>query len=249
MNIKKKALKTIEKMTGTHILRTMPRGVDPFYDLFHYVPHLRMNVIFDIGANIGQSCRDYIEKAPESHIYCFEPVERTFSMLTKNFRDYEKIHSYKLAFGAVRGRGRMRLEGPSEMFFLENPTVDSAGGENVEEIDIDTVDHFCAEINIGRINYFKVDTEGGDLDVLLGAKDMLQGQFIDVVEVEAGMNPRNQRHVRFEILKSFLESNSYFLFGIYQQIHEWPSEEPQLRRVNATFISSDVIRSYVVRKR
>jgi FkbM family methyltransferase len=242
MNIKKRALKTIERVTHTHILRTLPRGVDPFYDLSHYVPHLKMDVIFDIGANVGQSCRIYIEKAPGSQIYCFEPVERTFSILTKNFGNYEKIHNYKLAFGATRGKGRVRLQGPSEMFFLESSAADSAGGGDVEEIDIDTVDHFCAEIDIGHINFFKVDTEGGDLDVLLGAKDMLRGQLIDVVEVEAGMNPNNHRHVRFEILKSYLESNSYFLFGIYEQIHEWPSQEPHLRRVNAAFISSDVIR-------
>jgi len=86
-----------------------------------------------------------------------------------------------------------------------------------------------------------VDTEGGDLDVLLGAKKMLQSHLIDLVEVEAGMNPKNHKHVRFEILKGFLEEKGYFTFGIYEQMHEWPSKEPHLRRINAVFISSNVM--------
>jgi len=241
MNITKRMVRIVERLTHAHILRVLPRGVDTFYDLRIYVPHLKMEMIFDIGANVGQSCRTYIERAPHSQIYCFEPVEQTFLTLQHNFREYERVHKFKLAFGAVRGKGNMRLEGPSDMFFLEKLTTESAPGAALEEVAIDTVDHFCFDTNINHINYLKVDTEGGDLDVLLGAKKMLQSHLIDLVEVEAGMNPKNHKHVRFEILKGFLEEKGYFTFGIYEQMHEWPSKEPHLRRINAVFISSNVM--------
>jgi hypothetical protein len=61
------------------------------------------------------------------------------------------------------------------------------------------------------------------------------------VEVEAGMNASNKRHVPFETLKDYLELRSYLLFGIYEQVHEWPTKEPHLRRTNSVFISRRMI--------
>jgi hypothetical protein len=70
---------------------------------------------------------------------------------------------------------------------------------------------------------------------------MLNEQRIDLVEVEAGMNAGNKRHVPFEALKGYLESKSYLLFGIYHQVREWPTNEPHLRRTNPVFISRRMI--------
>jgi len=79
------------------------------------------------------------------------------------------------------------------------------------------------------------------MEVLKGAVNMLTWQKIDLVQVEAGMNPRNRRHVPFESLKAFLESYEYFIFGIYEQVHEWPTGEPHLRRTDTIFISQRLI--------
>lgn len=70
---------------------------------------------------------------------------------------------------------------------------------------------------------------------------MLKEQRMDFVEVEAGMNASNKRHVSFEALKDYLESRSYLLFGIYGQVHEWPTKEPHLRRTNAVLVSRRMI--------
>jgi hypothetical protein len=45
-------------------------------------------------------------------------------------------------------------------------------------------------------------------------------------------------------MKAFLETMDYRLFAIYEQMYEWPSGEPQLRRVNAVFISRTVIEGH-----
>lgn len=86
----------------------------------------------------------------------------------------------------------------------------------------------------------KVDTEGHDLEVLQGGEKLLTEQKIDVIQVEAGMNPSNRHHVPFEALKSYLESKSYLLFGIYEQTGEFMSGHPVMRRANCVFISSDL---------
>lgn len=111
-------------------------------------------------------------------------------------------------------------------------------GVATREVSIETLDRFCEHQGINHIGFLKIDTEGGDFDVLCGAAGMLATQQIDLVEVEAGMNSGNKRHVPFEKLKAILEDSGYLLFGIYEQIHEWPTKEPHLRRTNLVFNSS-----------
>ncbi|MGQ0445984.1 MAG: hypothetical protein ACT4O2_12880 [Beijerinckiaceae bacterium] len=79
----------------------------------------------------------------------------------------------------------------------------------------------------------------------MGADDMLSRHQIDVVQVEAGMNSKNKRHVPFDSFSKFFEQKRYFLFGIYEQVNEWPTNEPHLRRTNLVFISDRVIKANI----
>jgi hypothetical protein len=85
-----------------------------------------------------------------------------------------------------------------------------ATGERVL-VDVTTLDEFCAVQAVERIDILKIDTEGLDLDVLRGARQLLAEQRIGIVEVEAGMHGGNTRHVPFEVLKAYLEANPAFV--------------------------------------
>ena len=102
--------------------------------------------------------------------------------------------------------------------------------ENSESVEIETLSEFCQSMNIDAISLLKIDTEGYDLRVLMGTEDMLRKQKIDLIWVEAGMNPRNRTHVPFEKIKQYLEGMGYLLFGIYEQVPERPTQKPHMRR-------------------
>src|SRR5215468_10193120 len=174
MGIQRKLKRIVETATRTHILRTLPRGSSLFYDIATHLPQLEMVTIFDVGANVGQSCSQYIGNFPQADIYCFEPVSTTFSILEKKLRKYKNVRAFQLALGADRGKGYVRLEGPSDMFFLEKSLPEEARQHSFEQVAVDTVDGFCARMSISHINYMKVDAEGGELDILLGADRMLE---------------------------------------------------------------------------
>lgn len=243
MAIKRQMKKLIENLTGTHIYKILPRGVDLFQDISNLLPTLHVDIVFDVGANVGQSAEMYLGWFPNAQIYCFEPVTETFRQLQEKARNHGRIHCYQLAFGASKKKGEMILQGPSEMFFLQDPArrvlVDGAAMR--EEVRIEALDEFCDGIGINQISYLKIDTEGWDLEVLRGAERMLDEKRVDLLEVEAGMNCTNERHVPFDDLKRYLEPKSYFLFGIYEQVEEWPTNEPHLRRANPVFISRHTI--------
>ncbi|HXZ87759.1 MAG TPA: FkbM family methyltransferase [Candidatus Binataceae bacterium] len=243
MSIKREIKSLVEKVTGVRLFRKLPRGIDVLDDIRNYLPGFEMKIIFDVGANTGQSAQSYLNKFPQASLYCFEPVQSTFEKLQESLPAGANVSTFQIALGANTGTGEMVLEGDPDMHFLRGTcrevTVDAA--TRLETVNIDTLDNFCATHNVGHIDYLKIDTEGADLDVLIGAQRMLAERRIDLVEVEAGMNPGNQRHVPFEKLKSFLESRNYYLFGIYEQVEEWRTNKPHLRRTNLVFISESAI--------
>lgn len=245
MRLKKRIKKFIERLTGTRIFRRIPRGIDVFNDVAESLPDYHMNTIFDVGANVGKAAASYAVLFPASRIFCFEPATETYRQLEHNMQNRKQVCCFQLAMGAFPGKGTMLLERNSTMSCLVDEKTASLDNRSIrtEQVEILTIEEFCKVKGIGHIGYLKIDVEGGDLDVLKGTENMLIAQKIDFVEVEAGMNPQNERHVPFGVLKTYLEGKGYFIFGIYEQINEWPTKEAHLRRVNAVFISQKMINS------
>ena len=245
MALKRRLRLWAERVAKVSIYRTRPRGMDVAVDIGEALPGHHIEIVFDVGANVGQSAERFLSAFSGSRIYCFEPVQATFCRLQASLKGNDRIQCFRLALGSANGQGRMALQGPSEMRFLL-PTASLVAKDNArsEVVEIATLDQFCDERKIIAIDYLKIDTEGGDLAVLEGARGMLDAQRIDFVEVEAGMNAVNARHVPFEILKSHLEAREYLLFGIYDQVHEWPTGEPHLRRTNSVFISRRMVEAH-----
>ncbi|HEY1143067.1 MAG TPA: FkbM family methyltransferase, partial [Sphingomicrobium sp.] len=203
----------------------VPRGFSLFYDLR---PYPDLNVIFDVGANRGQSAVRYLREYPRARIHCFEPVQATYEQLKARFANQPGVTVHNLAFGSENGTLRMDTSGEStEMFRVSN-----AGSETVP---VQRLDDFGAD----RIDFLKIDTEGHDLEVLKGADRTLREGKVRFVQVEAGMNPGNDWHVPMESMKSFLEERGFYLFGVYEQQNEWPTEKPWLRRSDLVFIRAD----------
>jgi FkbM family methyltransferase len=181
---------------------------------------------------------------PKAQVYCFEPVDETYRLLQENIGKYENVRPFRLAFAAARGKDTMVLDGPSDRFYLLSGTnCQRVCDVRLEQVEVETIDEFCMNHGVSRINYLKVDTEGSDLKVLHGGKRMLAAHSIDIIEVEAGMNRGNKLHVPFVDFIDFFDRNDYFLFALYEQVHEWPTKEPHLRRTNPVFVSNSVIQS------
>ncbi|WP_339800277.1 FkbM family methyltransferase [uncultured Marinobacter sp.] len=234
--------KKLLSLAGLQIVKTPHKGIDVCQDIMDFLPGLDIKVIFDVGANIGQSAKLYRFWFPDSGIYCFEPSKRNFRFLKDNVNTLNNVHSYNIALGAEVGVGIMsETEGLGVMDKLTKiGSVDGRAENSDLQINIETIDTFCQKESVERINYLKIDTEGHDLEVLMGASMMLKEELIDVLEVEVGMNPGNDWHVPFEKIKDFLGKFRYYPFGFYDQVHEWPENKNILRRANVVFIAEKI---------
>jgi FkbM family methyltransferase len=219
-----------------------PRGYDVFFDLSDSVPALAPAVIFDVGANVGQSAETFLRAYPAAKIYCFEPVNASFRALREALEDKAaQVDLHQLAMGAERGQRRIATHGTGTCATMLTPSTDEY--QQSEEIQVDTLDAFCSDAGIAQIGYLKIDTEGNDLNVLRGADGLLGRGAAAVIQVEAGMHPENRLHVPLEDLKAHLQKYGYRCFGIYEPVAEWTTGEPYLRRVNAVFIAPSLYRT------
>jgi hypothetical protein len=61
-------------------------------------------VVFDVGANIGQSTECLLAKMPQAVIHAFEPGLLAFKTLTEKWGGDERVSRLQMALGAKDGR-------------------------------------------------------------------------------------------------------------------------------------------------
>ncbi len=202
-----------------------------------YLPAFAMRTYFDVGANVGQSSASIRFLYPETNIYAFEPVAETFGALESNLAGHAPFRAFNLALGAADGEATMLVHGTQPINrIITAPKL----RPNMAVVKIRRGDDFCSENGVTEISYLKIDTEGHDLEVLRGFQAMLAAQTVDLLEVEAGLNPGNTRHVAFEALKAHLERLNYYLFWLREFAQEYVGR-PALRRCNMVFASAKLL--------
>ena len=225
---KKKVKLIIESLLDVKIYSNHAHGREDWFDLKQ--TGLGIDVIFDVGANIGQSAQKFREAFPQSIIYCFEPVNSIFNQLKNNLDKYHNVSCYQIGLGSSICQLPIYLTDHSNTSSFKRPKFIT--GEEVAHVD--TIDNFSLENNVDHIDLLKIDAEGFDLEVLKGACRCLSSKSISFILIEVGFNPEDEIHVLFDDVRSFLWDKGYTVFGIYDQTMEW-SGKHQLRYANVCF--------------
>ncbi len=82
-------------------------------------------------------------------------------------------------------------------------------------VNVTTLDEFCAEQQIGRIDLLKTDCQGFDLRVLKGAQRMLSEKRVGLIQCEAIFDPQYAGQGWFHEILGYLTSCDYALCNIY----------------------------------
>ena len=146
-------------------------------------------VIFDIGGNVGNYSNSIKTLSSDSILYSFEPHPKTYEILKKNAAKYGYL-AYNLACGNSDSK-MLLYDYEEELEGSEHATLFKETFENLYhkksisyEVDVITLDNFIQGNNIDRINLLKIDTEGNEYNVLLGAKECLNNGKIDLIHFE-----------------------------------------------------------------
>lgn len=147
-------------------------------------------VLFDVGANRG----DYsvlLKKLFQENatIHAFEPSKHTFEMLQEKVGNQDRVFLHQKALG--ESLARLTLFYPVKgagLASLYDRKLDHFGIETkvAEQVTVVTLDGFCQEKEIMKIDFLKLDVEGHELSVLKGAKQMLDAGKIHAIQFEFG---------------------------------------------------------------
>jgi len=172
-------------------------------------------VMFDVGANIGRTAILFRKFFPESRIFCFEPVNSTFSALQNRIGEDPLTEVHRAALGRGNGTATVRAVPHG----LANRLVRHKGKSiPTETVAVHSGDVFCNDHKISRIDFLKIDAEGGDLDVLVGFQKMLLDRRIEYIQVECGISRQNRAHIPLENFNNFLSVMGYGLLGLFDGV-------------------------------
>jgi FkbM family methyltransferase len=143
-------------------------------------------VLFDVGANNGgylNAALNVLGAGVEAH--SFEPASATFESLCKRFANDPRVKLRRVALG--------RVPGFADLFFGAEADTTASLNRNVgethrqaETVEVTTVDEVCKTEGVAHIDLLKIDTEGYEMEVLLGAAGMIARHGITAIQFEFG---------------------------------------------------------------
>jgi FkbM family methyltransferase len=136
----------------------------------------RESTCVDVGANVGYYTLLMASLAPEGSVHAFEPISDNCDLLIASLEEngYEHVSVRCAALGAAAGTAEFVVAADSAFSSLE----DTARRPVLAGIRVPvmTLDSYCEQERIGRIDFLKIDVEGAEEQVLAGATRLLSSR-------------------------------------------------------------------------
>lgn len=178
----------------------------------------RPAVVFDVGANVGQTVERIRRAFATTRIVAFEPVPSTFARLVDNVGGIDGVDPVNAAVGAHVGE--ITITDTPAMSYSTLNTVNTAArpGDPTVSVAMTTVDVHMEQEGIAALDVLKIDTEGHELPVLQGARRALESGSIRFVLAECDF-ARSERepHALFFELFEHLTPLGYHVVCFYCQ--------------------------------
>ena len=148
--------------------------------MFHNNSHVKLNCIVPIGDSISRY--NILGR-------CFEPSKEAFLKLSNNSVHNDKVFLNNTGLGRMQGEAKLYYDQEgSGLASLTKRNLLHFGADftKSENVRIDTIDNYCKTNGVTKIDLLKIDVEGHELDVLEGARNMLNHNLIKIVTFEFG---------------------------------------------------------------
>ena len=164
----------------------------------------------DIGANIGKYTR-LLLKESKTKVIAFEPMSESFKKLEEVKLDFkDRLENYNFAIGNENTTKKIfyenedsekasLIENLDELSFINNTK------KNTKIVDVKKLDSLENLFKNKLIDFIKIDTEGYEFEVLMGAKNILNKHQPKYIQIEFNWHQliRNQTLYKLSSLISF----------------------------------------------
>ena len=180
----------------------------------------RINLVLDVGANIGQTGSALRRAGYKGKIVSYEPQKEEFKRLCETAASDNQWDCVASAIGNQRGVVEMQISGYSPSSSLLKmgskhierwPVTVPVGTEEVQVMTLDEATHGLA-ISNSRV-MLKIDVQGYEFAVLAGAKECLQ--HIHAAYVELQFAPLYDGQSRYYEVMQTLECAGLRFVGLF----------------------------------
>ena len=184
-------------------------------------------VVFDVGANKGDTAALFRGMFPGSTVHAFEPFPETIAMLRERFGGDDAVRIVEAAVSREAGRATFHVNHAhatnsllarpeeSERFYPKN-----AGPKGEIEVATISLDDYCDAQGIERVALLKLDIQGGELMAIGGAQRLLGEGRVDVVYSEIQFVELYEGAAQFDQVWGEMRRLGYWLFDVYD-LHRW----------------------------
>ncbi len=189
--------------------------------LFNKEDHL---TLFDIGSCDATQAIIYTKLFPNAKLFVFEPVPSNFQKIQKRIAagNYSKIQAYEEALSDSVGESQMFVSSSEENkeMVAEQSSSLLPPDKHLEIyplrhfdkriiVKTNTIENFCSQQHLSKINFAHIDVQGAELMVLKGASDFINKIDALWLEVEHISLYKNQP-LRKDI-EMFMTRNGFLL--------------------------------------
>jgi len=183
--------------------------------------------LFDVGANDGTYLQSALRVFGDRlRAYSFEPQSASFERLSAQFANDPRVQLRRAAVGKAAGTADLFFDGNEHETTASLHRNSLLGQGRKETVRLTTIDQVCDEDGIRHIDFLKIDTEGHEMEVLLGASGMM-GRGISSIQFEFGDTFLHTTYHFFDLWE--LLSPGYRIYRILRHgLVEVPRYSPDL---------------------
>lgn len=175
-----------------------------------------IDVVMDVGANIGQYGSELRNIGYKGRIISFEPTSEAFAKLEKTALKYNLWEVYNMSLGERDGESTINIakNSVSSSILKDLPLLTDSAPEATfirkETIKIKKLDSIFEDLNLeGKNIYLKIDTQGYEKMVLDGAVSSLKK--IIGIQIEMALIPSYEGSLTFEEMSEVLKKLGFKL--------------------------------------
>jgi FkbM family methyltransferase len=173
------------------------------------------SVVIDIGGHAGRHTAIFVNQIGCKRILVFEPLPHQFAFLCDRYQAQPGVEIFNLALGAEAGRVDFvfNLNSPEESGLRERYYNDPEG-KNLEILTVEAATLDGLDLGLERLDYVKIDTEGGEVDILLGASQTIH-RHRPILSVEYGLAGYGAYGKTRSTLYELATEMSYGIFDLF----------------------------------
>jgi len=178
-------------------------------------------ICFDVGANVGQTIRKLRRTFPNCQVHSFEPASDPFRAMQADYGSMAGVHLVNAGLGRAPEKRVLLQQSDSRLNSYLEPGDDHwSEVSDQAETTILTLDGYCADHDIARIDLLKIDTQGFELEVLGGAERMLEARNIELIYLELNCGDMYRTAPPLDEVLRYLRERNYALVSLYRFYHD-----------------------------